>query len=320
MLDIKLLAREIKKHDSFLLSVHINPDGDCVGSVLALEKLLEKLNKKTQIVCDSNIPETLSFLPKGSWLNTGEYQNNFHAEMFISLDTPNLDRLGKSKEYFHGAGIINIDHHVSNKQFGSFNYIDQEASACGEIIFELFEYLKIPIDHNVAKLLYVSIATDTGSFKYSNTTAKTHRIAAKIIESGLDVEATNLDIYGKFEDSRLNLIELLLKKRQMAYGRKLCYAILSHEELKATGGKPEDFEGAVDFIRDIKGVKAAFILTEWESGKFKISFRSSSDVDVNKIANKIQGGGHKKAAGGRLTGDINEATKKTLSLFENVLK
>jgi phosphoesterase RecJ-like protein len=316
---IEDLAKEIQKYGSFLLAGHINPEGDCVGSVLAVERLLGKLGKRSQIYYDGPLPPTLAFLEPGSWKSVTDFKTPPEAEAVICVDVPSWERLGRAAEVFKKKPVINIDHHVSNHNFGHFNFIDPKAAACGEIIFELYQHLKIPIDLETARCLYVSISTDTGSFRYSNTTPKTLRIAASLVEAGINVERINQEIYGEYEDTRLRLLEVILKERKFAYEKRLAYAVLSYETLKATGARPDEMEGLIDALRGLKTTKACFIVTEWRKGVPKVSFRSSSDLDVNKIASRLNGGGHAKAAGATLEGlDPQTACQKILDLFKSL--
>jgi phosphoesterase RecJ-like protein len=317
---IKSLAEKIEKHQSFLLSVHVHPDGDCVGSIIAIERLLRKLGKKTQIVCESAVPATLDFLDKGSWKTVREIEGDCQAEASIAMDTPNWDRLGEAEPFLRKTKLINIDHHVSNQKFGEFNYLDSKASACGEIVFDLFKHFNIPLDKEVVRLLYVSISTDTGSFRYSNTTPKTHRVIAQLLADGLDVEKINQQIYCHYEDVRLSLMGLLIGNRRFEYNGQLCYSAISHDELIKAKGKSEDFEGAIDLMRGVNGVKACFLMTEWKKGILKVSFRSSSEVDVNQIATNLGGGGHRKAAGATLEGNLEAGAKKVVDLFKDSLR
>lgn len=321
MTNLIQLAEEIQKHDSFLLSGHIGPEGDCAGSILGMERLLKKLGKKTQVYCESPFPKTLTFLESSSWKRVDEFQTPPPAAAAVTLDTPNWERLGTAAAYLKTKPVINIDHHISNQSFATLNYIDAKASACGEIVFDLFEHFKIPIDLETAKTLYTSISTDTGSFRYSSTTAKTHRIIASLLAAGLNVEKINQDIYDGYEEARLRILELILKHRKFAFNGQVSYSLLPHEGLLATGGTSEDMEGLIDWLRGIRGVMACFIATEWKKGTVKLSFRSSTDLDVNAVASVLGGGGHKKAAGATLPGTTLEAAeKKILSIFSPLLR
>jgi len=314
------LAKEIAKQDSFLLSGHIGPEGDCAGSILAMERLLKAIGKKTQIYCESPFPKTLGFLDGSTWKRVDEFNAAPEATGAVTLDTPNWERLGSAAKLLRTKPVINIDHHISNQSFGSCNYIDPKASACGEIVFDLFQHFKVPIDLESAKTLYTSISTDTGSFRYSNTTPKTHRIIASLVEAGLNVERINQEIYGEYDETRLRILELILKSRQFAFDGRISYSLLTHEGLMATGGTPEDMEGLIDWLRGVRGVKACFIATEWKKGTVKLSFRSSTEVDVNAVAKELGGGGHKKAAGATLVNiPLDGAKEKILTIFKTVL-
>jgi len=291
----------LKKSDDFLLASHVNPEGDAVGSVVAMDSLLRRLGKKTTILCEDAFPERLSCLPfQDHWKvydETRDKKRRFGA--LVVADCPTLERIGKVKELLVPSTVIfNIDHHISNSRFGHFNYVKPKAAACGEVIYEIIKKFNMPPTHDEAVALYVSLSTDTGSFKYSNTSVGSHKIAAELIQTGIDIEKINEDLYATYSLNKISLYSRLLGKVETAFGGKVAWVAMSRLDLKDSGATYEDTEGFIDFLKYIKEVKVAFFLTEMaQPNEVKVSFRSKEQYDVNQIATAFGGGGHKKASG-----------------------
>ena len=313
---LKKFCEGLKKGDNFLLASHVNPEGDAVGSLIAIESLLKRLGKKTTIVCEDVFPERLHCLHyRGRWnilRNLADKKLRFSA--LVVTDCPTLERIGKVRELLRtDAVIFNIDHHVSNVRFGQYNYVKPEAAACGEVVYEIFEQFKLPITKEEAVPLYVSLSTDTGSFKYSNTSVRTHRVAAKLIETGIDIDRINEELYATYSLNKIQLHSRLLAKVQTAFGGKVAWVAMNRSDLHASGATYEDTEGFIDFLKYLKEVKVAFFLSEMEKPyEVKVSFRSKEKYDVNQIATAFGGGGHKKASGCTLAMGLPEAVEAVL--------
>ncbi|OGX06230.1 MAG: hypothetical protein A3G87_09970 [Omnitrophica bacterium RIFCSPLOWO2_12_FULL_50_11] len=314
---LDIFCSALQKKDNFLLASHVSPEGDAIGSVLALDSLLHRLGKKAMIVCEDPIPERLSFLPQDRWHLSKEISKHRQFDALVVADCPTLERIGEaSKLLGPETQVFNIDHHVSNVRFGHYNYIRPEACACGEVVCEIFKRFKLKINRDEATALYVSIATDTGSFKYSNTTVKSHEIASELIQTGIDIEKINDALYATYSLQTIQLYSVLLSKIQTTPDRMVAWAGLSREDLKKTGGTYEDTEGFIDFLKYIKEVQFAFFMSELdgpEKGFIRVSFRSKGDYDVSQVAVRFGGGGHKKAAGCTISGSLEEVTEKVLN-------
>ena len=310
----------LKKKDNFLLASHVNPEGDAVGSLIAIESLLKRLGKKTTIVCEDTFPERLHCLRyRGRW---NVYRNledkKLRFDALVVTDCPTLERIGKVKELLRpDAVIFNIDHHVSNVRFGDYNYVKPEAAACGEVVYEVFQQFKLPVTKEEAVALYVSLSTDTGSFKYSNTSVRTHQIAAKLIETGIDVDRINEELYATYSLNKIQLYSRLLGKVQTAFSCKVAWVAMNRTDLRAPVATYEDTEGFIDFLKYLKEVKVAFFLSEMKKpNEVKVSFRSKEKYDVNQIATAFGGGGHKKASGCTLSMGLSEAVQVVLKEIE----
>ena len=310
------LCASLKKTDNFLLASHVNPEGDAVASVLALESLLRRLGKKTLIVCEDPFPERLRCLPSKRWNQVKDIPPGRKFDALVVADCPTLERIGSVRTLLSPATkIFNIDHHISNSCFGHHNYIQPQASACGEVIYDIFKRFKMKINPEEATALYVSINTDTGSFKYSNTTVKSHQIASELIQTGIDIEKINDSLYATYSVEKIQLYSLLLGKVQTTSDETIAWVGLTRNDLKRTGATYEDTEGFIDFLKYIREVQFAFFMSEMDGssdGQVRVSFRSKGNYDVAQVAAHFGGGGHKKAAGCTIQGTLEEATKRIL--------
>jgi phosphoesterase RecJ-like protein len=296
---LKKFCEALQQHDHFLLTCHVNPEGDAIGSVLAAESLLRRLGKKTKVVCADAFPKRLSCLSSERWhqlKDLSEAEQKWDA--VLTADCPTLDRLGDVNKLIHeGTAVFNLDHHVSNVCFGRYNYIVPTAAATGEVVLDLFDYFKIPLTKEDATNIYVAISTDTGSFRYGNTPIKSHQIACRLIETGIDIEKINEAIYATYSLNKLNLYSRLFRRVRTALDGQVAWVDLRQEDLSRSGADFEDTEGFVDILRLIREVKVAFFVIELPGHKnVKVSFRSKGSHDVNKVATSLGGGGHKKAA------------------------
>jgi len=313
---LKKFCDGLRKGDHFLLASHVNPEGDAVGSLLAIESLLKRLGKKATIVCEDVFPERLHCLRyRGHWNVYRDLEDKkLRFNALVVADCPTLERIGKVRELLQPEAVIfNIDHHVSNVRFGRYNYVNPQAAASGEVVYEIFHEFKLPLTKEEAVALYVSLSTDTGSFKYSNTTIRTHQIAAQLIGTGIDVDRINEELYATYSLNKIQLYSRLLGKVETAFSGKVAWVAMSRSDLEASGATYEDTEGFIDFLKYLKEVKVAFFLSEMEKpNEVKVSFRSKEKYDVNQIATAFGGGGHKKASGCTLATRLSEAVQVVL--------
>jgi phosphoesterase RecJ-like protein len=283
---------------SFLITGHIHPDGDCVGSIFAVQKLLMQLDKIVTVVCHDPIPRNLAFLNL-SWLSLSDLDSDFSCDCVIALDTPSLKRLGSVGDFLAShKNILVIDHHVSNSLFGAVNVVDPAASSCGEMVYKLFTEIGVPISSQAAELLYVAISTDTGSFRYSNTSQSTHLVIAHLIACGIDLCFLNDTLYSRTSRARFQLMQQFFARASFSHNKKIAWSFLTGKDLIECNGVSDDLEGFVNFLRDIEDVVIAFFAFQQDSeSPTKISFRAKGSADVNILAACFNGGGHPKAAG-----------------------
>ena len=311
-------VRAIRDHKEFALAAHVNPEGDCVASLLALDSLLGKVGKKSHIFCEDPIPTGLSFLDNGRWKHS---KTNLPAVSFDAaavVDCGSMERIGKAQELLTAKKtfLINIDHHISNRDFGDINFVDVKAAASGELIYDLFRAFQVPLSKEDRELIYVSLSTDTGSFRYSNTTAKTHEIAGRLLAEGLDTETLNERLYDSMPLERFRLFKVFLDRIRFEDGGRIAYALVTDEDLKLAQAGKEHLEGFVEFMRSLRGVEISFLVT-LDGENSRLSFRSKGSCDVNVIASNFGGGGHRKAAGCTIHAQPEEAVGKVLAYVRN---
>ena len=303
----------LRKHQRFVVLGHVRPDGDALGSELALGLSLKKLGKDVRIWNEEGMLDKYSFLPRANLL-TKPPAGPEDVDVVVALDTAIQNRLGNTVAAIKSAKVwINIDHHPSNPGYGDLVYIDSSAPATGQILFELIKTQNLPIDRDIATNLYVAISTDTGSFQYPNTTARTFEIAAELIRAGVDVGQISQLTYENYPRRRVELLRELLGTMRFDANDRVASFKLSLATAKKLGVLPEDNEGLIDHLRAIHGVIVAIFFEELSDGKVRVSMRSKSDqVNVCAICEKFGGGGHVLAAGARVKGTLAEVEKKIL--------
>ncbi|MBL7158234.1 MAG: bifunctional oligoribonuclease/PAP phosphatase NrnA [Candidatus Omnitrophica bacterium] len=314
MKEMKKVITAIKKHKSFLVTSHINLEGDALGSQLAMAGLLKGLNKECIIYDNDKVPWRFLFLPRVG-LVRNKIHDLEHIDAAIVLDCPNIKRTGKVKNTLKKMKyIINIDHHVSNEKFGNINWVDPGSSSAGEMVYRLFKESRTPITREVALALYISILTDTGSFNYSNTSRVTHEIVSDLLGYGIEPQSVSHSIYENKSIGELRLLGRALENLNVTDDKRVAYLVVRKKDFRVTRTKPSACEGFVNFARSLKGVEVSAFFREELKGKsrFNVSFRSTGSVSVNKIAAHFGGGGHKNAAGCVISGRFRDVEKKVL--------
>ena len=314
------IGRALRDHQRFAVLSHVRPDGDALGSQLALALSLQALGKTVRVWNEDGILEKYSFLPHAKLLTKPPAAKE-DVDLVVALDTAVQTRLGTALDAVGSAKMmVNIDHHPSNPAYGDLVYVDPASPATGQILFELIADQKLPLTKEVAENLYVAISTDTGSFQYPNTTARTFEIAAELIRIGVDVGRVSQLLYENYPRRRIELLrELLGTMRFEGKGRVASFS-LSLEMAKRLGVLPEDNEGLIDHLRAIRGVIVAVFFEELPDGKVRVSMRSKSEkADVCAICMRFGGGGHTLAAGARVRGTLAEVEKKVLEAICEVV-
>ena len=312
-MSIKTIKQAIKKFNKFFITSHINPEGDAIGSQVAMAYLLKKLGKQSVMLDDSPVPATLRFM-KGTEDILKEMPHDFNYQAVIILDSPDLARIGRISEYIKkDSVIINIDHHISNVNFGKYNWVEPGFSSAGEMVYDLFKAFKVKIDLDEAIALYAAIMTDTGSFRYSNTNSKTHNIAAELIGVGVKPYEMHSRIYETSSIQDTNLLGESLQTMKLTDNGKVAWLWVTKEMLKKTKASLEGTEGIINFARAIGGVEIAALFRETGTDdRVKVSFRSKGKADVNKLAAFFNGGGHPTASGCTVFGKLEDVEKKVI--------
>jgi bifunctional oligoribonuclease and PAP phosphatase NrnA len=314
------IGRALREHQKFAVLSHVRPDGDALGSQLALAFSLRQLGKEVRIWNEDGMLEKYSFMP-GAKLLSKPPSAPEDVDVAIALDTAIQNRLGTTLAAIRSAKIwINIDHHPSNPGYGDFVYVDPDAPATGQIIVDLIKNQNLPLNREIAEQLYVAISTDTGSFQYPNTTAHTFELAAELVRAGVDVGRVSQQLYEDYPRRRTELLRELLATMRFDAGGRIASFSLGLNLANQLGVLPEDNEGLIDHLRAIRGVVVAAFFEELPDGKVRVSMRSKSEqVDVRAICEKFGGGGHVLAAGARVRGTLEEVKAKILEAICDVI-
>jgi bifunctional oligoribonuclease and PAP phosphatase NrnA len=315
------IGRALRDHERFAVLSHVRPDGDALGSQIALSLSLQAMGKKVKTWNEDGMLEKYSFLPQADILVRPPAQPE-DFDVAIALDTATQNRLGRAGEAVRTAKLwVNIDHHPSNPQYGDLVYIDEHSPATGQILFELMKSERMPMSRAIAENLFVAISTDTGSFQYPNTNARTFEIAAELIRAGVNVGQLSQSTYENYPRRRIELLRALLDIMRFDADGKIGSFSLDLKTAAQIGAKPEDNEGLIDHIRAIHGVVVAIFFEELTDGKVRVSMRSKSEnADVCAIAQKFGGGGHKLAAGARVRGTLAEVQERVLKEVGRVIE
>lgn len=313
-----LAKTKILESNKICIASHVQADGDNIGSILALGLALRKINKEVYMVKTDSIPSDFMFLPGVQDIKDLDDYNDI--DLFIALDSADVERLGKNKELIQKSDfVINIDHHISNTNFGDINIVDSDSGSTAELIFKMIKILNIKIDRDIGTCIYTGISTDTGNFMYDNTSPETHLIAAELLEIGIDKKNINLNIYQSKSMEKTKLFIKTLESLETYFDNKLAIIQVTDEMLLETGTKMEDTEGIISFIRDIEFVELAIMLKEFEKDQIKVSMRSKEYVDVSELCSKFNGGGHVRAAGCTIYNSLDFAKEALIEELKKVL-
>ena len=310
-------VRFLREHDSFLLIAHVAPDGDALGSCLALQKLLGQMGKQARVICDDPVPHLYAFLPGAGDVLPGDAPAD--AEAFVAVDCADVGRTGRQWSRKGERPGLCIDHHVTNPAFADANYIE-DCAATGELVCLLYEALDQPIDPEAGMCLYAAIATDTGNFAYSSVTPRTFSLMSKVMESGFDLPECNRLIYRNQRLQKLRMTARTVENARLYRDGQVIVATLSKAETEAVGGLKADADGIIDSLRDVETVTVACFLREEGENEVKVSLRSKDRVDCAALATVYGGGGHVRAAGATLYTGLSEAeervTRDLLTAFD----
>lgn len=327
MLNHLHLFELLNKFSSFIITTHVNPDPDAIGSEIAIAEILKQLNKKFRIINKSETPYNIKFLDDENSIEV--FDETKHKSVFeefeaaIILDLNHLDRTSIMENSFRNfkGKIICIDHHTNPEKFTEYNFIDETKSSTGEIIFDFIQSNNNQeLNQKISLALYSAIMTDTGSFRYSKTNSELHRKIAKLLEFGISTEEVYDKIYSQYDFSRNKMLGYSLSTIKISDSGKVSYMIITQKILKEVNGIEADVDGFVNFALNTKGVKIGILFFELGNG-IKISYRSKEKIPVNILAEKFKGGGHLNAAGSRLHNvNLDEIIPQVIYEAEEIIK
>lgn len=316
MFEFRLAKKMIKKSKKIYVSGHINPDGDSIGSSFAIYLALKKLNKDVNIILSKH-SDIFDFLPN---INEAKMKVDTECDLLIALDSSDINRLAIPEEDIKNIkNIIMIDHHKKSNVYGDINIIDENCPAASQIVYEFLKYMKIDIDKDIATYIYAGILTDTGSFNYSSTNERTLSIVSKLVGIGIDFPLICKKLNDTVKESKLKLIAKCINDMEVYENGKIRYTYVDYNTISNLGVDEEDAEGITNYLRMVEGTEVAIYIRGKSDGSNKVSLRSGNIVDVSKIAIKFGGGGHKRAAGYSIMGDINEGKELLLKEVRKVL-
>jgi len=311
--EIRQIVQEVLARRRFVLSSHSRPDGDSIGSQLALAYALRTLGKEVVVVNSDAAPAPLMQFPGVSAIEIAPtIDGEFDAA--IILECGDLARTGVSglDRFF----VINIDHHPGNTGYGQINWFDSSAAACGEMVFDLVQALGVELSPEIATHVYLAILTDTGSFHYSSISPRTFEICRQTLEAGVDPVLVARNVYDSNNMGRLKLFGAVLSAMQLDRTGRIAIVYLDHEMARAAGGTYEDTEGLINLPLTVKEIQAVVFFKQIEGDEYRVSMRSKGDIDIGSVAKQFGGGGHKNAAGCTVRGGIDALQKTFIEKIE----
>ena len=319
------IIQQFNNSNKILVATHAHPDGDAIGSLIALGLSLEALNKKITLYCESPIPAVYRFLPEVH--RVAKKIGGLNYDMAVILDCGDLSRVGEAVSFVKQIPVIvNIDHHITNTRFGHLQLIDTSACATAEIVYRLIKQMGLPFNKPVATSIYTGILADTGSFRFSNTNKAAFAICQEMMEIGVDPHNIARHVYGTYSLSRIKLLNLALDSIELSKNGKLSIMTLTKEMFDETHTQPEDVDGLINYAKRIEDVEVAALIQEHHNGKeksrtpnrFHVSLRSDGAVDVAAIASLFGGGGHSSAAGFSIESTLSNIKSRIFSLADKI--
>lgn len=307
----------LKGPRSWIVASHLSPDGDTLGSGIAMAHLIRQLGGMALHVCPDPVPERYAFLPGAEAVVTS-LPEDLSAWGLVTCDAAELSRYGEWAERFAAMPVrVNVDHHVSNPRYGTLNVVLTDAAATGEVVYYLYEAFGVQPSLEAAQALYAAIVTDTGGFAYEATTAETHRIAGELIALGVRPAWMTQLLYEQVPESELRIKSEALSRMQRSEDGRIAWTIVTQAMLDAAGADESQLDGLAEQMRALRGVDVAFFLRETSRG-VKLSLRGKVS-DVNRIASRFGGGGHRRAAGATVPGPIETAAERVLEVIQEEL-
>lgn len=314
MITLESAAKTLLSKDKILILTHRSPDGDTIGSGYALAMALRKLGKSIKVDCTDPFPEKYSYF-------TDKLEKlEFDEEFVVSVDIADTKLLGEKLSDYADKIDLCIDHHGSNTKYAKEYYVEASAAAAAQVIAKLIRLMNVEFDKDIANAIYTGITTDTGCFRYTNVTAETHRIAADMIDCGAESGMINRLMFETKSRSRLEIERRVMDSIQFYLDGRCAIAYATIDMMKESGAVDSDMEGVSSLPRQIEGVMAGITLREKNNGKFKVSVRTTDELDASAICANFGGGGHKAAAGCMITGTLNEAIEQIIEVVRQALE
>ena len=315
--EFKRLEDLITGADSFFLAGHLNPDGDTIGSMLAIGSVLKRLGKKVRLFSQDPVPENLRFLPHANTIHSRVPKGKFDAAILLECSTP--ARGGDLEPVLKRCGkVVNIDHHKTSEFYGDINIVEPHSSSTAEIVYRLFYNMNVNMTRREATCLYTAIVTDTGRFHFPATTPRTLEIASRLLETGFKFSRINDLLYATKACESLKILGRALESLELKAGGKLAVLTLKASDFKEFEARSEHSENVINFGMMPPGVKAAVMFRE-EEDRVSVTFRSRGHLDVSAVAKAFGGGGHRNASGCRMRGPLPEIREKVLSVLTRLL-
>lgn len=315
----------VGRHQYFLLTTHTRPDGDALGCLMALAEALEARGKKVERIVPGRMPPRYQFMDSEKRIEAFEPPAGQHltaCDAIVVVDTGTWNQLAALADVIRNSSAEKfvIDHHRTQDELGGQRLVDTSAEACGRLVHDAIVALQVPLTATMAHYLYIAIATDTGWFRYSNTTPATHHTCGELLGAGARPTEAFERIYECNSPSRLKLLGLAIQRIQSQAAGQLAWTEVYLADYELTGAIPPDTEDLINFPRSIAGVEVALFFAEQREGSAKVSFRSQSRIDVAKLAEKFGGGGHQRAAGATVKGTMAEVRDRVLAATEQALR
>ncbi len=321
--DLAEMAAALRAADRIAVTSHTNPDGDAVGSMLAVYHLLRAMGKSTiTLVNEHPVPRIYQWLPGAELVRTSaSMQGDLDADLVVIVDAATTVRIGTVADRIpQGAKLMVFDHHIEERSSGHWTFLDSGRSSVGEILFDLFAAASVPISADAAVCLYVSIATDTGGFRYSNTSPRSHRMAAALIECGIDIGDVSARVFETMSPAKSELLKRVLERMRREADGRLAYTMLTLKDMREASARGEDVDGLINFARNIEGVEVGILFRESDPQTTKVSFRSRPPFNCAEFLEPLGGGGHAAAAGVTLPMPLAAVRKLVLDRVHEVLR
>ena len=313
------VLRVLRGGKTFLIATHINPDPDALASQLALAVYLKSIGKRVYAVNEEKIPQRYLFLPGVNMARKAGTEKKIDYDAAVIVDCGDLERIGSVQKLLHpGKTIINIDHHISNDRFGDLNLVITDASSTAEVIFDVLEAAEFSLNKQAAVLLYLGIMTDTGCFRYENTTARTHEVVSRLMQFKIPVSELYRKLYETIPLNDLQYFTKVVSSFTPLFDGKVIYLELRRGVVKRFSEEFDLRDKIFRYLRAIKGAEVLVILTQQEKGKTRINLRSQGKINVAKLASHFKGGGHSRASGCIIAGPMPEAKRRILAQLEKI--